>query len=183
MARQITWYWLNTGDLPIFIKPRGEPAAIFRSQYPDAIHSPRNELAASEGLDVGLVEQGFISDPSVTVPTLYIESSRAFVHQWLLDKARAMISEVVTHNYYNQMTGVIRNSERPMRNPEEIQVEIGLILAPMPYLPAFQDRVGNPGVVREVSPSECFIWGLPMCDIDPPYEGPRPTRFERKYVI
>jgi hypothetical protein len=182
MARRITWYWLNQGDLPIFIKPRGDSAAIFRSQYPDAIHNPRSEFAASDGLDVGFVEQGFISDPRVTVPTLYIEGNRDFVHQWLLDKSRAMISEVSTSNY-TQMTGIIRNSERPMRDPEEIQLEVGLILAPMPCLPAFQDRGGIPGVVREVLPSECFTWGLPVCDVDPLYEGPRPSRFEREDVI
>lgn len=165
MARRITWYWLNQGDLPIFIKPRGDSAAIFRDR-------PNG----------GLIEQGFISDPRVTVPTLYIEGNRDFVHQWLLDKSRAMISEVSTSNY-TQMTGIIRNSERPMRDPEEIQLEVGLILAPMPCLPAFQDRGGIPGVVREVLPSECFTWGLPVCDVDPPYEGPRPSRFEREDVI
>jgi hypothetical protein len=49
--------------------------------------------------------------------------------------------------------------------------------------PLFQDTTRVPGIVRELTPTQCFELHLPWSKVDPPYNGPRPTRFEREWVI
>jgi hypothetical protein len=160
MARRITWYWLNTGDLATFIKPRGS--------------------IVMSSLQYGLVEVCPAREPQVTVPMLYIEGSRDQIYQWIRDRAQSLTSESVEA----QLFGVIRHFELFVRDPEApLQVEVGLALAPQPFLPAFRDREGTPGIVRAVEPPECWDIRLPLGDVDSPYNGPRPTRFEREWVI
>lgn len=147
MARRITWYWLNTGDLPIFIKARGNSAVVFH-----------------EDIDGGREEEWLASEPRVTVSTFYVEGSRDIIYQWIRDRAQALHS---TNFPDAHLFGVIRHFELFVRNPENpIQVEVGLALAPQPFLPAFGNREGIPGVVRAVEPPECWDIGLPMEDVD-----------------
>lgn len=90
-----------------------------------------------------------------------------------LYRMMGMVSPSVSKGY---LYGVVRSNAASLW-------QHGLCFSFEELEPQFQDTTSVPGIVRELNATQCFGFNLPRFREAPPYAGPRPTRFEREWVI
>jgi len=163
MEHQITWYWLNQGDLPTFAMPKGDSAI--------AINETNFEILTST--------------PQVTLPLFDLNGDRDSIIQGIFTRVQNLLKPFrPSSRRIGYLIGVVRYIGPFVRDPNKsLHLQLGLIITQNPITPCFRDSNDTPGIVRKVDPFECLGIGLPMSDAEYVYRGPRPSRFEREDVI
>lgn len=166
--RPVTWWRLGPQDLPIFRKKPDTSTFVMSEDGSRTI-----EVVRPHRVLVALID--FTGPP----------------YDFLLDKMDDLVARMPgTVRIY----GVIRPYDRATGGwdvnvygvvpPHDRGASYGLCFSSEELIPTFQDARSNIGLVYEIPPSECQQYALPVWeDHDPPYTGPRPSRFEREWVL
>lgn len=152
--RPVTWWRLRPQDLPIFLK------------------KPDTSIQTTGS-------SGFIEVSRPRKILLNVVNFEGPPYDFLLSKMEELILQ-------GALAGRLKAPGKfyGVLCPSATGLAYGLCFSPEDLIPAFQGHLLNIGLVYEIPPSECQSLGLPMWDDpDPPYTGPRPSRFEREWVL
>jgi len=131
-------------------------------------------------LEITKAPRAFV--PLFEIKDALVVSGRTLdIHQQILFRLTALAEEGARLGSDGKFYCILRSRRVGFEGFDgETEVTVGLSFSCLDMVPIFKDGQMSDGY-QQIPPEDCLKWGLPIWD--PPYAGPRPSRYKRTPVI